>query len=133
MNYDVRPLRSLSKRWIFSLPIITDEIGVGVMLKTQPEDRLVKRYKGDDLGPALLKSTSFSTSTPKPSFAHFFSLAMYFTRIASVFAVAATFVSIAIANPLPSVEKRQDLSSIDGVLTTLQSTIEPILAQISEY
>ncbi|KLO20615.1 hypothetical protein SCHPADRAFT_884637 [Schizopora paradoxa] len=56
---------------------------------------------------------------------------MYFTRIASAFAVAATFCSLAVANPLPSIEKRQDLSSISGVLTTLQTTIGPILAEIT--
>lgn len=58
---------------------------------------------------------------------------MYFTRIASVFAVVATLSTLVLANPVPSFEKRQDTSSIEGVLNTLKSSTDSVLPQISAY
>ncbi len=58
---------------------------------------------------------------------------MFFTRIASVFCVVATFGALVLANPLPSFEKRQDTSSIEGILSTLKSSADSILPQISAF
>jgi len=56
---------------------------------------------------------------------------MYFTRITSTFAVFLTLGALVLANPLPFSEKRQDTSSIEGVLNTLKSSTDSILPQIT--